>query len=30
MMIISLEWEQPSLNHMHDLLEVEYIPMVFV
>jgi hypothetical protein len=30
MMSISLERKQPSLNHMRDLLEVEYISLEYV
>ena len=30
MMSISLERKQPSLNHMHGLLEVEYISLEYV
>ena len=29
-MSISLERKQPSLNHMHGLLEVEYISLEYV
>lgn len=30
MLSISLERKQPSLNHMHGLLEVEYISLEYV
>lgn len=30
MMTVSLERKQQSLNHMHDLLEVEYISLEHV